>query len=145
MNDRSATTTKDTLFRATSIQPATLIRTFAVGLHQGQRTWFPRKQAGHMTASRQPVQNVEKKTLANQGSPHMARREMVESQREIEGKATQETRFYITSLVLLANEIGPMIRDHWAIENGLHWIMDMVFRDDECRGRTEKTPPKLPK
>src|SRR5450756_216283 len=75
MNDRSATTTKDTLFRATSIQPATLIRTFAVGLHQGQRTWFPRKQAGHMTASRQPVQNVEKKTLANQGRPHMARRE----------------------------------------------------------------------
>src|ERR1039457_983822 len=74
MNDRSATTTKDTLFRATSIQPATLIRTFAVGLHQGQRTWFPRKQAGHMTASRQPVQNVEKKTLANQGRPHMARR-----------------------------------------------------------------------
>jgi hypothetical protein len=74
MNDRSATTTKDTLFRATSIQPATLIRTFAVGLHQGQRTWFPRKQAGHMTASRQPVQNVEKKTLANQGRPHMAQR-----------------------------------------------------------------------
>src|ERR1035437_8247620 len=70
MNDRSATTTKDTLFRATSIQPATLIRTFAVGLHQGQRTWFPRKQAGHMTASRQPVQNVEKETLANQGCPH---------------------------------------------------------------------------
>jgi len=47
----------------------------------------------------------------------MARREMVESQREIEGKVTRETRFYITSLVLLANEIGPMIRDHWAIES----------------------------
>jgi predicted transposase YbfD/YdcC len=27
-------------------------------------------------------------------------------------------------LVLLANLVGPMIRDHWAIENGLHWIMD---------------------
>lgn len=65
---------------------------------------------------------------------------MVESQREIEGKVTQETRFYITSLVLLANVIGPMIRDHWAIENGLHWIMDMVFRDDECRVRTEHAP-----
>lgn len=42
---------------------------------------------------------------------------MVESKREIDGKITQETRFYITSLVLLANLIGPMIRDHWAIEN----------------------------
>jgi predicted transposase YbfD/YdcC len=65
---------------------------------------------------------------------------MVESQREIDGRTTRETRFYITSLVLLANMIGPMIRDHWAIENGLHWVMDMVFRDDECRMRTENAP-----
>src|SRR5450759_1641479 len=63
MNDRSATTTKDTLFRATSIQPATLIRTFAVGLHQGQRTWFPRKQAGHMTATANPFKTSRKKRL----------------------------------------------------------------------------------
>jgi predicted transposase YbfD/YdcC len=65
---------------------------------------------------------------------------MVESQREIDGKTTRETRFYITSLVLLANAIGPMIRAHWAIENSLHWVMDMVFRDDECRIRTEHAP-----
>jgi len=65
---------------------------------------------------------------------------MVESQREIDGKITQETRFYITSLVLLANVVGPMIRDHWAVENCLHWVMDMVFRDDECRVRTENAP-----
>ncbi len=65
---------------------------------------------------------------------------MVESQREIDGKIMRETRFYITSLVLLASAIGPMIRAHWAIENSLHWIMDMVFRDDECRIRTEHAP-----
>jgi predicted transposase YbfD/YdcC len=65
---------------------------------------------------------------------------MVESRREIDGKVTQETRFYITSMILLANLVGPMIRDHWMIENGLHWIMDMVFRDDECRVRTENAP-----
>ena len=65
---------------------------------------------------------------------------VVERQREIDGRITQETRLYITSLVLLANMIGPMIRDHWAVENGLHWVMDMVFRDDECRMRTENAP-----
>ena len=65
---------------------------------------------------------------------------MVESRRESDGKVTQETRFYITSLILLADPIGPMIRDHRMIENGLHWIMDMVFRDDECRVRTENAP-----
>ena len=61
---------------------------------------------------------------------------IVESQRETGGKIARETRFYITSLVLLASAIGPMIRAHWAIENSLHWVMDMVFRDDECRVRT---------
>src|SRR5262249_44299365 len=65
---------------------------------------------------------------------------MVESTREIGGKIDQETRFYITSLALLASAIAPMIRNHWMIENSLHWIMDMVFRDDECRVRTENAP-----
>ena len=65
---------------------------------------------------------------------------MVESTREIAGKIEQETRFYITSLVLLAQAIAPMIRARWAVENGLHWVMDMVFRDGECRVRTENAP-----
>ncbi|PWB88426.1 ISAs1 family transposase [Methylosinus sporium] len=65
---------------------------------------------------------------------------MVESQREINGVSAKETRFYITSLTLAADLVGPMIRDHWAIENSLHWVMDMVFRDDECRVRTENAP-----
>jgi hypothetical protein len=42
---------------------------------------------------------------------------MVESQREIDGRITKETRFHITSLVLRDHAIGPMIRDHWAVEN----------------------------
>ena len=65
---------------------------------------------------------------------------VVESTREIGDKVERETHLYITSLVLLANLIGPMIRSHWMIENGLHWIMDMVFRDDECRVRTANAP-----
>jgi len=36
--------------------------------------------------------------------------------------------------------LGLMIRAHWAVENSLHWIMDMIFRDDECRIRTEHAP-----
>ena len=65
---------------------------------------------------------------------------IVDSRREIDGKLQHETRFYITSLVLLASVVGPMIRDHWAVENGLHWIMDMMFRDDECRIRAGHAP-----
>jgi len=65
---------------------------------------------------------------------------MVESKREIGEKVERETRFYITSLVLLADQLGPVIRSHWAVENSLHWVMDMIFRDDECRVRTEHAP-----
>jgi len=65
---------------------------------------------------------------------------VVDSEREIGGKTERETRYYITSLVLLACLLAPIVRGHWAIENSLHWVMDMVFRDDECRLRTNHAP-----
>jgi predicted transposase YbfD/YdcC len=65
---------------------------------------------------------------------------MVESTRETGGAIEKDTRFYITSLVMLAHLVGPVIRSHWAIENSLHWVMDMVFRDDESRVRTNHAP-----
>jgi len=65
---------------------------------------------------------------------------IVESTRETDGVIEKDTRFYITSLVMLAHLLGPVIRSHWAIENSLHWVMDMVFRDDECRVRTNHAP-----
>ena len=65
---------------------------------------------------------------------------MVESSREIGGKTVQETRYYITSLVMVAALPGPVVRSHWAIENSLHWVMDTIFRDDECRVRTDHAP-----
>jgi predicted transposase YbfD/YdcC len=67
---------------------------------------------------------------------------MVESRREIDGEIQQQTRFYITSLVLLAAQLGLIVRSHWAIENSLHWVMDMIFRDDECRVRTDHASGK---
>src|SRR5262245_5802719 len=65
---------------------------------------------------------------------------IVESTREIGDKIERETRLYITSLTLPASLLAPIVRSHWAIENGLHWVLDMVFRDDECRLRTDHAP-----
>ena len=65
---------------------------------------------------------------------------IVDSTREIGAKTERETRLYISSLTLDAATLGPIIRSHWAIENSLHWVMDMVFRDDECRLRTAHAP-----
>jgi hypothetical protein len=66
---------------------------------------------------------------------------VVESRREPNGKINDETRFYITSLAMPAAAVGPMIGARWAIENPLPWVMDMVFRDDECRVRTDNARP----
>ena len=65
---------------------------------------------------------------------------MVESRREIDEKIQRETRFYITSLRLRAAHLNAIVRSHWAVENNLHWVMDMIFRDDECRVRTDNAP-----
>jgi predicted transposase YbfD/YdcC len=65
---------------------------------------------------------------------------VVDSSREINGKTEHETRLYLTSLGMVAALLGPVVRSHWAIENSLHWVMDMMFRDDECRVRTDHAP-----
>lgn len=65
---------------------------------------------------------------------------MVESIREIGPKIETETRFYLTSSTDPADHLAVVIRSHWAIENSLHWVMDMVFRDDECRISTGHAP-----
>lgn len=65
---------------------------------------------------------------------------IVESLREIGAKTERETRYYLTSSSWRAERLGPLVRGHWAVENGLHWVMDMTFRDDECRIRTDHAP-----
>jgi predicted transposase YbfD/YdcC len=56
------------------------------------------------------------------------------------GATRNETRYYIASFVADAKTMSAAIRDHWGIENGLHWVMDMAFRDDECRIRNKNAP-----
>lgn len=74
------------------------------------------------------------------GWPGLQAVAIVESTRETGAGTTRETRFYVTSLTDTAEKLGPVIRHHWAIENSLHWVMDMVFRDDECRICTGHAP-----
>ncbi len=64
---------------------------------------------------------------------------MVESERQSDARIERETRFYITSSTDKADKLGDIVRRHWAVES-MHWLMDMVFRDDECRVRTEHAP-----
>lgn len=67
----------------------------------------------------------------------------LDSRRELGDRIEYETRYYLSSLTLPAERMGPIVRDHWAVENSLHWVLDMVFRDDECRVRTAHAPANL--
>ncbi len=54
----------------------------------------------------------------------------VDSKRVVGDKTTTETRYYISSCISSAKEFSSWIRSHWAIENNLHWVADVVFRED---------------
>jgi predicted transposase YbfD/YdcC len=55
--------------------------------------------------------------------------------RELSNKTETFERYYISSLSPDNKDFNKYIRDHWGVENGLHWVLDMVFREDEQRKR----------
>jgi len=65
---------------------------------------------------------------------------MVESVREGSKFKTTETRFYISSCQPSAELLLKTSRKHWAIENSLHWTLDVTFREDESRIRKGASP-----
>lgn len=54
-----------------------------------------------------------------------------------------ETRFYLCDLVLEPIEFNQYIRNHWSIENKLHWQLDVTFREDLQRTKTGNAPENL--
>jgi predicted transposase YbfD/YdcC len=55
------------------------------------------------------------------------------SQRTIQGKVSEETRYFVGSKVASARYYGQALRDHWRIENNSHWQLDVTFREDSNR------------
>jgi predicted transposase YbfD/YdcC len=60
----------------------------------------------------------------------------VETERRQGQKVSHETRYYISSLAGDPVEFGRAVRGHWHIENCLHWVLDIAFREDESRVRS---------
>lgn len=60
---------------------------------------------------------------------------MVGREREVKGKNASTAHFYLTSLRAPARELAGYIRGHWGVENGLHWCLDVSFREDANRTR----------
>jgi predicted transposase YbfD/YdcC len=62
---------------------------------------------------------------------------MVERQRTVAGKTTVEAHYYLTSLAGSGQQFGEAVRTHWSVENGLHWVLDVAFQEDQSRLRRD--------
>ena len=61
---------------------------------------------------------------------------MVEARREIRGKLTVERRYYLSSLPLDVQTFARAVREHWGVENQLHWVLDVQMNEDQNRARS---------
>ena len=59
---------------------------------------------------------------------------------EINGKVSEEYRYYLSSLKSDGEKFARAVRGHWSVENSLHWVLDVGFREDDCRIRTGHAP-----
>ena len=67
----------------------------------------------------------------------------VQRQRRLEDRVEQATAYYITSLTANAETLLNATRQHWRIENSLHWVMDVTFKEDQMRTRTGNSAQNL--
>ena len=59
---------------------------------------------------------------------------MVEAEQRVGNTVVREQRYHLTSMTE-ASVVERAVREHWGIENGLHWVSDVAFRENECRVR----------
>ena len=68
---------------------------------------------------------------------------LVEATREIKERQTTELRYYLSSLAPNAERASRVIREHWGVENSLHWVLDVAFNEDNSRVRIGHAPENL--
>jgi predicted transposase YbfD/YdcC len=67
----------------------------------------------------------------------------IEASREADGRTSSETRFFALSWLPTPEVLMATVRAHWAIENALHWQLDVSFREDAARNRKDNGPANI--
>lgn len=102
------------------------------------------EEEGHGRLERRQARVVRAPGLARRhGFPGLVAIGEVKRVRVIAGKRQEECCLYVLSRPMPAQELLAVARRHWDIENGLHWPLDVIFREDECRTRKDHGPENL--
>ncbi len=105
----------------------------------GENVAISTTEKGHGRIERRDVAAVPFRRLwaSTNEWPDLATFVAVDSVREINGVASKDRRFYITSLPPVPSLAAKTIRNHWQVENKLHWTLDVTFREDCSRVRKD--------
>jgi len=110
--------------------------------HRTQCEYYDQHEHGHGRTESRCYWSTDDLPELGVGQPWPGLRSigMVEATRMLAGQATVEQRFYLTSLAAEAQVFARAVRNHWGIENGLHWTLDVTFREDQSRLRKGHGP-----
>ena len=102
------------------------------------------EEAGHGRAETRTAMVVPAKGLEEHHEfPGLAGFGRIEATRTIDDAAASETRFFALSWLPTPEVLLQTARAHWAIENALHWQLDVSFREDAARNRKDNGPPNI--
>lgn len=125
-----------------------------VSLLSDARSCFGQVKAGHPTARRKEIGHGRNETrtaavvsasgLAEHHEfPNLKAFGRIEATRQMDGTKTSETRIFALSWVPSPEVLLDTARAHWAIENALHWQLDVSFREDAARNRKDNSPGNI--
>lgn len=121
-----------------------VIATFAMGKKENfsslEHTQYETVEKGHGRIETRRYATITDASVLSYLNPDRSWKDlsaigMVESERTIGETTTQETRYYLLSSTKGAAVFAQGVRSHWGIENQLHWVLDIAFREDESRIR----------
>ena len=75
--------------------------------------------------------------------PGLAAIGKITASRQQGGHTSVESRYYLLSQAFTPERFNHMVREHWGIENRLHWVLDVVFNEDQSRNRKDHCPDNL--
>lgn len=68
---------------------------------------------------------------------------LIESVRKIDGETTTNKRYYLNSFSSDASLLARAVRSHWGVENNVHWVLDVAFKEDDCPVHSDHAPENL--